>query len=670
MAPRTPIAAALVLALAGSVAAEPKDKGDEAVNRAVKGGQAYLKAVYRDGQPVPPMMLGPGGAPIVVPPGMFGPVPGGDPRIAGAWLAGLALIESGLTPKDPVVHALARRAREAAISAPNTYQISLLIMFLDRVGEKDDEPLIQFLTLRLLSGQASDGSWSYMCDGLKLDPVEERALYADLTRGAKLTTPDSPPPAAKTPKKEGRPRDDLDDKPRPAKKDGPPPAPAPKEVEKPAGLHPALKKYAEALKDLPRGAGSRNGFNAVAGGDRSNTQFATVALWCGRRHHVPVADALAALDKHYRDNIAANGGWSYSVGGGDGTPAMTCAGLMGLAMGFGAKGLKDGSDKEARLDADAISKDPVLQGGLKLVGDYLAAAAVGRARDPGTYADGDLGQNLYFLWSLERVGMAYGLTTIGRVDWYDWGSKILVRTQNRDGSWTDHGGHAVMPENATAFALLFLSRADLTEDFRNKMSGKVQDPGTSKLRSPADLKDALGKVPPKGGTGTTAPKADAPPVGASGGTMADALVAATGAERETLIAKYRDSKGAEFTDALAQAVPKLTGEAKTQVRDALAQRATRFTAATLNSMMGDKEPELRRAAALAAGSKGRERVGEFADSLVKLMADDQAIVVQAARAALKSLTGEDYGPEPGASPADRSAAITAWRNWLAKQKRN
>ena len=37
--------------------------------------------------------------------------------------------------------------------------------------------------------------------------------------------------------------------------------------------------------------------------------------------------------------------------------------------------------------------------------------------------------------------MVYGLTTIGKVEWYEWGSKILVRTQNRDGSWAtnSHG---------------------------------------------------------------------------------------------------------------------------------------------------------------------------------------------------------------------------------------
>src|SRR5262249_52760753 len=154
----------------------------------------------------------------------------GAPRGAGAaWLAGLALIESGLPTNDPVVAALARSARETAIPTIGTYELSLLIMFLDRVGASSDEPLIQFLTVRLLSGQCADGTWSYQGVGIKLNPVEENQLKNELVKESKLTTPEPP----KQPKK-GRDRDDLDDKPRPPKKDEPPPAP--KEVEKPKGL--------------------------------------------------------------------------------------------------------------------------------------------------------------------------------------------------------------------------------------------------------------------------------------------------------------------------------------------------------------------------------------------------------------------------------------------------
>jgi hypothetical protein len=342
---------------------------------------------------------------------------------------------------------------------------------------------------------------------------------------------------------------------------------------------------------------------------------------------------------------------------------MTCAGLMGLAMGFGTKELKDGSDGSARIDADAVSKDRVVQGALKYVGDFLAAA--GGQRDPrdGTeFQVNELSRNLYFLWSLERVGMAYGLTTIGKQDWYDWGSRLLVRTQNRDGSWTSDGIHSGSTDNATAFALLFLSRANLAEDLSNKMKGKVQDPGTARLRSPGDLDGRL-KNAGKGSAGT---KTEQPAAG-DAQQLANALVAATGARREELLTKYRDSKGSEYTDALVLAIPKVTGEAQTQARDALAQRSVRFTAATLNEMMRDPDRERRRAAALAAGGKGRDRLGEFAASLVGLTADKESLVVQAARASLKALTGEDHGPEPGASDADKAAAITAWRNWLARQ---
>jgi hypothetical protein len=227
-------------------------------------------------------------------------------------------------------------------------------------------------------------------------------------------------------------------------------------------------------------------------------------------------------------------------------------------------------------------------------------------------------------------------------------------------------------DNATAFALLVLCRANLLEDLSTNLKGKVRDPGTSKLRSPGDLNDLLNKgaggtTGTKTGPGTTAPKAD-PPGTAGAGKLAAAVVAATGDEREALLAKYRDSKGAEYTDALALAIPQLTGQAKTQARDALARRATRFTAGTLTGMMTDPDPELRRVAALAAGGKGRDRLGEFADGLVKLTADRDPLVVQAARASLKALTGEDFGPESGATPADRTRAFTAWQNWLAKNK--
>jgi hypothetical protein len=132
--------------------------------------------------------------------------------------------------------------------------------------------------------------------------------------------------------------------------------------------------------------------------------------------------------------------------------------------------------------------------------------------------------------------------------------------------------------------------------------------------------------------------------------------------------KYQETKGGEYTDALARAAGKLSGEAQTQAREALAQRLTRMTAVTLTDLMRDRDRELRRAAALAVAAKGKDRLSEFAPSLIRLVADDEAIVAQAARATLKSLTDQDFGPEAGAGPADRGKALVAWRNWWQKQK--
>ena len=188
--------------------------------------------------------------------------------------------------------------------------------------------MIQFITLRLMSGQLRDGMWSYSCDGLVLDAVTERQIQAELGHAPRIATP----PPKKDPAKESRPRKDLDQPP-PARKDEPKPEP---KKEEPKGLHPLLEKL---LPQIGRGGGGGGvGFGGFGtSGDHSNTQFATVGLWVGRRHHVPVNEALKLLDKHYRDTQGPDGGWGYTGAGGVSSPAMTCAGLMGLAMGHGAK---------------------------------------------------------------------------------------------------------------------------------------------------------------------------------------------------------------------------------------------------------------------------------------------------------------------------------------------
>src|SRR5438128_2198109 len=56
----------------------------------------------------------------------------------------------------------------------------------------------------------------------------------------------------------------------------------------------------------------------------------------------------------------------------------------------------------------------------------------GKDRPP---LSGTGGDDYYFLWSLERIGVIFGLKTIGDTDWYEYGLKYLQAQQRRDGSW-------------------------------------------------------------------------------------------------------------------------------------------------------------------------------------------------------------------------------------------
>src|SRR5262249_58803378 len=84
---------------------------------------------------------------------------------------------------------------------------------------------------------------------------------------------------------------------------------------------------------------------------------------------------------------------------------------------------------------------------------------------------GNTGRGYYYLWSLERVAVAYGLESIGGKDWYGWGAHIIVGNQHPDGSWS-----AKYPEGGvdTSFALLFLVRANLATDLTDLIKGKAE----------------------------------------------------------------------------------------------------------------------------------------------------------------------------------------------------
>jgi hypothetical protein len=193
------------------------------------------------------------------------------------------------------------------------------------------------------------------------------------------------------------------------------------------------------------------------GSDNSNTQFAILALWAASRHGLPLERALAAVAVRFRASQLDDGSWNYqSTPRGKGTPAMTGVGLLGLAVGHGL-GPDDPKRKPAR-DAD--------------IDRGLAALA----RRVGEKSE----VNLYFLWTLERVCVLYGLRQIEGKDWYRWGADRLLDRQEAKGGWQQGVYHGSTELVDTALALLFLRRANLASDLTRKLESFIRVGGPSR----------------------------------------------------------------------------------------------------------------------------------------------------------------------------------------------
>lgn len=561
---------------------------------------------------------------------------------AGAWeshhamggtaLVALTLLECDLPGDDPVVQLAAGQIRQGSVSLDYTYGLSLSIMFLDRLGDPADIPLIESMTVRLLAGQSQRGGWTYHCPAPVADEV--RRLTALVQRDKVEKRP-----------VERRRRD------------------------KPRERRRLSKEIEDQLKSLAQQA------PAGANDDNSNTQFATLALWISSRYDIPVDGALAKVDARFRLSQNADGGWGYVAGDAqpNSTSSMTCAGLLGLAVGQGVRKM---AEEEAKLlpanrkaKAHDLSKDPVVRAGLQALGTVVGVPL-------GAIPPQALGQSphfdYYFLWSLERVGVAYGLETIGKKDWFRWGAELLLAAQTTDGGWGN--------EIDTSFALLFLRRANLAEDLTSTLKGTVGDPGEISLRAGGVGGAAVRRVLLKPGNNPHARAMrggnDAKRDAASGSTAAAgplpvdvaplvaAVVNAPEKQQTELLARYQESKGVLYTQALAATIHRVEGRSKTAARDALRDRLYRMSAETLRDKLQDEDLEVRSAAALACGMK---KENPFVPDLIARLDDDERRVVRAAVVALKSITNQDFGPTPTATADEHARAVAAWKAWWKKQ---
>ncbi|MCI0464500.1 MAG: hypothetical protein L0Z62_46810, partial [Gemmataceae bacterium] len=213
--------------------------------------------------------------------------------------------------------------------------------------------------------------------------------------------------------------------------------------------------------------------------DNSNTQFAILALWVARKHDLSLDYPLALVERRFRAGQRP-GGWAYSFRSGQPYGSMTCVGLLALAVGCSSAPEEPAPEAGVKRSK---AEDEGIAGGLRALAAYMADPTDTRG-DASSSEMGPKGAvNLYFLWSVERVGVFCNLQTIGGKDWYRWGLQYLLPAQRPDGSWVGRGSGGA-PVIDTCFALLFLKRADLVPGLRQTLQQRLTI--TDPLLSPKD----------------------------------------------------------------------------------------------------------------------------------------------------------------------------------------
>jgi hypothetical protein len=371
-----------------------------------------------------------------------------------AALMGLALLESGVPAKDLVLEKTAASLRKRAPLLLETYSLTTAILFLDRLGDARDGPLIRSLALRLVAGQSNRGLWGYHCPPLTAKGEEQLLRFLEATK--KLD-----PEAAEVLKRlpaMSFPMPDLTSI---------APADLPRAVE--VRTVPKLARGAGLLGHVLRhlavvqgGVAPINIFEqALLSSDRydlSNTQFALIGLWVARRHDLPLDPLLILAARSIRKLQQPQGQWIYNTTALPCPSSATCGALLAL-----------GVERALVAKPKAVADDPILMKGLRYLGGTIQGPPAKDRTLGGTIIYADARGDLYYFWSLERVAMAYDLEGIDGKNWYPWAAEKIVGAQKDDGRWVDGFGGSV----DTSFALLVLRRTNLLKDLTASIKSSV-----------------------------------------------------------------------------------------------------------------------------------------------------------------------------------------------------
>ena len=226
-----------------------------------------------------------------------------------------------------------------------------------------------------------------------------------------------------------------------------------------------LRERLKADRDwLVKAIGDREGWRynmRSTDWDNSCTQYGVLGIWAAARAGLPPDDKLwLTLSKHFRSCQGEDGGWSYTTGGS--TPNMATAGLASLFLVYDmyyARNVYRADQPKPPESDDALAVLRSIERGM----DWL-----GKCQQPKTGS--------YYLYGIERTGVASGRKTIGGEDWFAEGVRSLLPSQGRGG---DLGGrndfHSGGVVGSTALSTLFLVYGGAPVAINKLQYGEGQD---------------------------------------------------------------------------------------------------------------------------------------------------------------------------------------------------
>ena len=197
-------------------------------------------------------------------------------------------------------------------------------------------------------------------------------------------------------------------------------------------------KYAGTYDYITRPDGSRNRY------DNSNSQYGLLGVWAAALAGVEIPDQYWRLiERHWLTCQNNDGGWCYTDKGRPSYGSMSAAGLASLFVVLDqlyASRTACGNFRRCRELIRGIDK------GLDWFNKHYAGNT-----NPGRGS----AHLFYYLYGVERVGLASGRKYFNQHDWFKQGASYLLGRQGVNGSW---GGSGAQSNVHTAYAIMFLCR--------------------------------------------------------------------------------------------------------------------------------------------------------------------------------------------------------------------